>query len=75
MGSSDRRQTNTSVEGGAEGGSDSMNLAEAMSLFAPAADRDIANELDLVDMLEDPEEQYELVSRFVAKNILPYITG
>lgn len=33
-----------------------MTMAHALSLFAPPADRDVANELDLLDMLS-PNEQ------------------
>ena len=66
-------KSNTTSNAGVDGNTP-LNLAHALSLFAPAADRDIANQLDLVDMLE-PEEQHEIVSSFVAKHILPYMKG
>jgi hypothetical protein len=51
-----------------------MSMASALSLFAPPADRDVANELDLLDMV-DADQQYEIVRSFAAKHIVPYITG
>lgn len=55
-------------------GSAPMSMAHALSLFAPPADRDVANELDLLDMLS-PNEQYEIVSTFASKHIVPYMRG
>ena len=55
-------------------GSPPMSMANALSLFAPLADRDVANELDLLDML-DPEEQYEMVKSFAMKHIVPHMRG
>jgi hypothetical protein len=52
-----------------------MSMASALSLFAPPADRDVANELDLLDMVDDVDEQYEIVRRFAEKHIVPYMTG
>ena len=51
-----------------------MSMASALSLFAPPADRDVANELDLLDML-DPDEQYEIVKSFAMKHIVPHMRG
>jgi hypothetical protein len=55
-----------------DGGSGSMNMAQMLSLFAPPGDRDIANELDLLDMV-DVDEQYEIVRAFFAKHVVPYM--
>jgi len=52
------------------GGSAPMSMASALSLFAPPADRDVANELDLLDVL-DPDEQHEIVKSFAMKHIVP----
>ena len=49
-----------------------MSMASALSLFAPPSDRDVANELDLVDMVGE-SEQYEIVRSFAAKHIVPYM--
>jgi hypothetical protein len=51
-----------------------MSMASALSLFAPPADRDVANELDLLDMV-DVNEQYEIVRLFALKHIVPHMTG
>ena len=64
------QQSNQRGTGG--GGSTPMRMAHALSLFAPPADRDVANELDLLDMVE-PDEQYEIVSSFASKHIVPYM--
>ena len=47
-------------------------MATALSLFAPPAYRDVANELDLLDMV-DENEQYEIVRAFAKKHIVPYM--
>ena len=60
--------------GTGNGGSARMSTASALSLFAPPADRDVANELDLLDML-DPDEQYETVKSFAMKHIVPHMRG
>ena len=49
-----------------------MNMASTLSLFAPPAHRDVANELDLLDFV-DADEQYEIVRSFMEKHILPYM--
>ena len=51
-----------------------MSMASALGLFAPPADRDVANELDLLDMV-DESEQYEIVRSFTVKHIVPFMTG
>jgi hypothetical protein len=60
--------------GGGEGGTAPMSPASALSLFAPPAYRDVANELDLLDMV-DESEQYEIVRSFASKHIVPYMIG
>ena len=64
------QQSNQSVAG--DGAAGSMSMANALSLFASATDRDVANELDLLDMV-DANEQYEIVSSFALKHIVPYM--
>lgn len=54
------------------GGAGPMSMASALSLFAPPADRDAANEMDLLDMV-DENEQYEIVRSFAEKHIVPYM--
>ena len=49
-------------------------MASALSLFALPADRDVANELDLLDMV-DTSEQNGIISSFAAKHIVPYMKG
>lgn len=49
-----------------------MNMASTLSLFAPPAYRDVANELDLLDFV-DVDEQYEIVRSFAEKHIVPYM--
>jgi hypothetical protein len=56
------------------GGGAPMSMASALSLFAPPTDRDVANELDLLDMV-DENEQYEIVRSFALKHIVPFMTG
>lgn len=51
-----------------------MSNVEILSLFAPPANRDVANELELLDMV-DEDEQYEIVRSFAAKYIVPNLTG
>jgi hypothetical protein len=51
-----------------------MNMASTLSQFAPPSERDVANELDLLDMV-DEHEQYEIVRSFAAKHIVPYMKG
>ena len=66
------QQRNLRCTGGDE--SAPMSMANALSLFAPPADRDVANELDLLDMV-DADEQYEIVKSFASKHIVPYMRG
>ena len=66
------QQSNQSVTG--DGAAGSMSMASALSLFASATDRDVANELDLLDMV-DANEQYKIVSSFALKHIVPYMKG
>ena len=56
------------------GGYLTMDIASTLSLFAPPANRDVANELDLLDMV-DESEQYDIVRSFAMKNIVPYMRG
>ena len=63
-----------SNQSGAGGGSSSISMANALSLFSPPADRDVANELDLLDMV-DASEQNKIISSFAAKHIVPYMKG
>lgn len=65
-----QHQTDQGDSGG--GGAGPMSMASALSLFAPPADRDVANELDLLDMV-DENEQYEIVRSFAEKHIVPYM--
>jgi hypothetical protein len=51
-----------------------MDVARALQLLAPHSNSDVANELDLLDMV-DEAEQYEIVRDFVAKHIVPHMTG
>jgi hypothetical protein len=57
-----------------DAGGAAVNMASTLSLFAPPSERDVANELDLLDMMEE-SEQYEIVRSFAAKHIVPYMTG
>lgn len=59
---------------GSEGGTQAMGAARFLSLFAPPSSRDVANELDLLDMV-DEDEQYEIIRSFAAKHIVPSMTG
>ena len=56
------------------GGAASLSMANVLSLFAPPFYRDVANELDLLDMV-DKNEQYEIVRAFTAKHIVPHMLG
>jgi hypothetical protein len=58
----------------AEDGNRTMDMARALRRFAPHSNSDVANELDLLDMV-DEAEQYEIVRSFAAKHIVPYTTG
>lgn len=51
-----------------------MGAAQFLSLFAPPSSRDVANELDLLDMI-DEAEQYEIIRSFAAKHIVPSMMG
>jgi hypothetical protein len=62
-----------SNQSGAGSGSSSISMANALSLFAPPGDRDVANELDLLDM--DTSEQSKIISSFAAEHIVPYMKG
>ena len=55
-------------------GGASMSMASALSLFAPPSSRDVANELDLLDMVDENEE-YEIVRSFAMRHIVPYMRG
>ena len=55
-------------------GSSSRGMAHALSLFAPPSFRDVANELDLLDMV-DENEKYEIVRAFAMQHIVPHIAG
>ena len=70
----DRSGQQRSIRGTGGDGSPPMSMANALSLFAPPADRDVANELDLLDMM-DVDEQYEIVKSFASKHIVPYMRG
>ena len=60
--------------GAAGHGNQTMDMARGLRLFAPHSNSDVANELDLLDMV-DEAEQYEIVRSFAAKYIVPYTTG
>jgi hypothetical protein len=60
---------------GGGGDAPTMSMASALSLFARPTDRDVANELDLLDMVDDVNEQYEIVRSFAEKHIVPYMRG
>ena len=51
-----------------------MSVADSLSLLAPAASRDVGNELDLLDMV-DESEQYDIIRSFTAKHIVPFMRG
>lgn len=55
-------------------GDQTIHMAQALRLFAPHSDSDVANELDLLDFV-DEDEQYEIVRNFAAKHIVPHMTG
>jgi hypothetical protein len=55
-------------------GNRTMDMARALRRFAPHSNSDVANELDLLDMV-DETEQYEIVRSFAAKHIVPFMTG
>ena len=55
--------------GAAGDGNQPMDMARGLRLFAPHSNRDVANELDLLDMV-DESEQYEIVRSFAAKYII-----
>jgi hypothetical protein len=59
-------ENNHSAMGGGGGGEAPMSMGSALSLFACPTDRDIATELDLLDMV-DESEQYEIICLFAAK--------
>lgn len=54
------------------GGGGQVSMASTLSLFAPQYDRDVANELDLIDMV-DKSQQYEIVRSFAEKHIVPHM--
>jgi hypothetical protein len=56
----------------AGGGNQTTDMSRALSLLAPHSD--VANELDLLDLV-DEDEQYEIVRSFAAKHIVPYMRG
>jgi hypothetical protein len=53
-------------------GNYATDVARALRRFAPHSD--VANELDLLDIV-DETEQYEIIRNFAAKHIVPYTTG
>ena len=59
---------------GGTGTQNEMDAAEFLSLFAPPENRDIANGLELLDMV-DEADQYEIVRSFAAKYIVPFVAG
>ena len=61
-------------EGGVTDSNSFTNMANALSLFAPPSFRDVANELDLLDMV-DENEKYEIVRSFAMQHIVPHIAG
>lgn len=61
-------------EDGTGDSSQTMDAAKFLSLFAPPSNRDVANELELLDMV-DEADQYEIVRSFAAKHIVPFMTG
>jgi hypothetical protein len=63
------------ASGGGGGDAPMMSMASVLSLFARPTDRDVANELDLLDMVDDVNEQYEIVRSFAEKHIVPHMTG
>jgi len=67
-------KTDNTQNGGSASGGDYMSMASALSLFAPPGSRDVANELDLLDMM-DTNEQYETIRSFAMKHIVPYMKG
>jgi len=66
------RPSENNEGGSCSGREGSMSMADSLSLFAPPASRDVGNELDLLDMV-DESEQYEIVRSFAAKHIVPYM--
>lgn len=70
--SSTSRGRGNQTDQGTSGGSGEvpMNMASTLSLFAPPAYRDVANELDLLDFV-DVDEQYEIIRSFAEKYIVP----
>ncbi|CAJ1953891.1 unnamed protein product [Cylindrotheca closterium] len=66
------RPSENNEGGNCSGRERSMSMADSLSLFAPPASRDVGNELDLLDMV-DESEQYEIVRSFAAKHIVPYM--
>jgi hypothetical protein len=54
-------------------GNRTMDMARALCRFAPHSNSDVANELDLLDMV-DEAEQYETFG-LSPKHIVPYTTG
>ena len=57
-----------------DGDDRTRDMASALRRFAPHSNSDVANELDLLDMV-DEADQYEIVRSFAAKHIVPYMTG
>jgi hypothetical protein len=56
----------------AGGSNQTTDMARALSILAPHSD--VANEMDLLDMV-DEDDQYEIVRSFAAKHIVPYMRG
>lgn len=69
--SGDKRSQNS---GGQDPDPGATDIASALLLFAPPSERDVANELDLLDMV-DEDEQFEIIRAFAAKHIAPFTTG
>lgn len=63
-----------SVGDGCQGGGSNQSVADALSLLLSPSNRDVGNELDLLDMV-DESEQYEIIRSFAARHIVPYMSG
>lgn len=74
QGGSPIERKNHCTNSGIASGKAPASMAEQLSLFAPPAQRDVANELDLLDMV-DEAEQYEIVRSFALKYIVPFMRG
>ena len=57
-----------------EGRQHETRAAEFLRLLAPQYNSEVADQLDLLDMV-DEDEQYEIVRSFAANHIVPHMTG